>query len=81
MYTKLGEEFLVLLPEIIPFLSELMEGRGGEGGEVTGPMRACIVTGALLLFATDESVEVEQQTQVVISVIEGIMGESIQQFF
>eukprot|EP00731_Ephydatia_muelleri_P018756 Em0011g796a len=54
MYTKLGEEFLVLLPEIIPFLSELME---------------------------DESVEVEQQTQVVISVIEGIMGESIQQFF
>ena len=26
MYTKLGEEFLVLLPEIIPFLSELMEG-------------------------------------------------------
>ncbi len=26
LYTKWGEEFLVLLPETIPFLAELMEG-------------------------------------------------------
>ncbi len=26
LYAKLGEEFLVLLPETIPFLAELMEG-------------------------------------------------------
>ena len=26
MYSKLGEEFTVLLPETIPFLAELMEG-------------------------------------------------------
>ena len=26
MYSKLGEEFAVLLPETIPFLAELMEG-------------------------------------------------------
>ncbi len=26
IYTKLGEEFMVLLPETIPFLAELMEG-------------------------------------------------------
>jgi hypothetical protein len=30
---------------------------------------------------TDESVEVEQQTQTVITTIEGIVGESIQQYF
>ena len=24
---KLGEEFMVLLPEVIPFLAELMEGK------------------------------------------------------
>lgn len=35
MYARLGEELLVLLPEIIPFLAELMEGRarGGGGGD------------------------------------------------
>ena len=26
LYTRLGEEFMVLLPETIPFLAELMEG-------------------------------------------------------
>ena len=26
IYTKLGEEFMVLLPETIPFLAELLEG-------------------------------------------------------
>ena len=26
IYIKLGEEFMVLLPETIPFLAELMEG-------------------------------------------------------
>ena len=26
IYTKLGEEFIILLPETIPFLAELMEG-------------------------------------------------------
>ena len=26
MYSKLGEEFTVLLPETIPFLAELVEG-------------------------------------------------------
>lgn len=26
IYAKLGEEFMVLLPETIPFLAELMEG-------------------------------------------------------
>ena len=26
IYTKLGEEFMVLLPETIPFLAELMAG-------------------------------------------------------
>lgn len=26
IYFKLGEEFVVLLPETIPFLAELMEG-------------------------------------------------------
>ena len=28
MYLKLGEEFMVLLPETIPFLAECMEGEG-----------------------------------------------------
>ena len=26
LYTRLGETFMVLLPETIPFLAELMEG-------------------------------------------------------
>ena len=87
MYAKLGEEFLVLLPEIIPFLAELMEGRsnrkeggemGCEGGYGRGPLKCCHYC---LPLPTDESVEIEQQTQAVIRVIEGVMGESIQQYF
>ena len=69
MYSKLGEEFTVLLPETIPFLAELMEGNDRCG---------------LLSYTNmivDESVEVEQQTQITIATIEGIMGESIQHHF
>ena len=70
IYSKLGEEFTVLLPETIPFLSELMEGNDGCG------LLSCV-----LYLIVDESVEVEQQTQVTIATIEGIMGESIQHHF
>ena len=35
----------------------------------------------ILYMIVDESVEVEQQTQVTIATIEGIMGESIQHHF
>ena len=35
----------------------------------------------VLYIIVDESVEVEQQTQVTIATIEGIMGESIQHHF
>ena len=69
MYSKLGDEFIVLLPETIPFLAELMEGNDGCG---------------LLSYTNmivDESIEVEQQTQVTIATIEEIMGESIQHHF
>ena len=51
---KLGEEYLTLLPEIIPFLAELME---------------------------DESFEVEQKCQQVISEMEEVLGESLQKYF
>ncbi|XP_028404436.1 HEAT repeat-containing protein 1-like isoform X2 [Dendronephthya gigantea] len=51
---KLGEEYLALLPEIIPFLAELME---------------------------DESFEVEQKCQQVISEMEEVLGESLQKYF
>ena len=30
LYTRLGEEFVVLLPETIPFLAELMEGKSKQ---------------------------------------------------
>ena len=35
LYTRLGEEFVVLLPETIPFLAELMEGKSEQ--EFTSP--------------------------------------------
>ena len=70
MYSKLGEEFTVLLPETIPFLAELMEGND-----------RCGLLLCMLYMIIDESVDVEQQTQVTIATIEGIMGESIQHHF
>ncbi|CAB4019679.1 HEAT repeat-containing 1-like, partial [Paramuricea clavata] len=51
---KLGEEYLALLPEIVPFLAELME---------------------------DESFEVEQKCQQVISEMEEVLGESLKKYF
>ena len=56
MYAKLGEEFLVLLPEIIPFLAELMEDRldrkeGGKMGCEGGYGRSIEVLPLLLAFA------------------------------
>ena len=54
LFKQLGSEFLQVLPDVVPYLAELLE---------------------------DESVEVEQQCQVVISTIESILGDSIQQYF
>jgi len=36
---QIGEEFLLLLPECLPFLSELLED---ESGEVSDSTAACI---------------------------------------
>jgi U3 small nucleolar RNA-associated protein 10 len=53
LYRKLGEEFVILLPETIPYLAELLE---------------------------DEVEEVEISCRHLISEIEGIVGESIQEY-
>lgn len=108
VYTKLGEEFVVLLPETIPFLAELMEGEWYSSSRVCGcglggVLHVHVVDSSLAVWMynsvrdthththtthcsfyfdiSDESEEVEQETQSLISVIENIIGESIQQYF
>ena len=72
IYSKLGEEFTVLLPETIPFLAELMEG------EVVIHRSSLVTFGSLV---ADESLDVEKQAHSVIVLIEEIVGESVQQYF
>eukprot|EP00794_Sanderia_malayensis_P007770 gene7770-8616_t len=54
IHKKIGESYMILLPETVPFLAELME---------------------------DENMEVEKQCQLVITQMEGILGESLQKYF
>nr|XP_054764327.1 HEAT repeat-containing protein 1-like [Lytechinus pictus] len=54
VHSQLGEDYLSLLPETIPFLAELME---------------------------DESEEVEQHCQDVVSELEKTLGEPLQKYF
>jgi U3 small nucleolar RNA-associated protein 10 len=73
-YQRLGEEFLVLLPETIPFLAELMEGKC-----ITTPLQQ--VHNVYLLGFIDDDPAVERLTQQVIAVIERYLGESLQKYF
>lgn len=72
VYSRLGNEFMSLLPETIPFLAELLEGK-----QLPLDRGVCIDR---CPFA-DESEDVEQETQSLISTIERELGESIQQYF
>ena len=74
IYSKLGEEFAVLLPETIPFLAELMEGE-------TVPADGVTHHDLVSLVIADESLDVEKQAHSVIVLIEEIVGESVQQYF
>ena len=69
---KLGEEYMSLLPETIPFLAELMEG----GCWVIFP-QGCGSTPPI----SDDSEEVEQQCQRLVSSLEELLGESLQSYF
>lgn len=53
MYSRIGEEFLVMLPETITFIHELLE----DGEE-----------------------EVEEEMRTTVKVIEGLLGESLQEY-
>lgn len=72
VYSRLGNEFTSLLPETIPFLAELLEGK-----QLPLDRGVC---NDRCPFA-DESEDVEQETQSLISTIEQELGESIQQYF
>lgn len=87
-YSRLGEEFLILLPETIPFLAELMEGKPLCGGglgvfwaianmKYVLTMVAC----SFLFIISDDDIQVEKLTQEVIAQIETFLGESLQQYF
>ena len=70
MYNKLGESLLIMLPETIPFLAELLEGM----------LWSC--SGLSWVFVVlDEDEQVEQLCQKLIKIIEELLGESIQQYF
>jgi len=71
MYTKLGESLLVLLPETIPFLAELLEGT----------LPNMVMTTCCYYFLSDDEPQVEQLCQQFIKTIEQLLGESIQQYF
>ena len=72
IYSKLGEEFAVLLPETIPYLAELMEGECNQ-------LVSAVMSHHDL--PADESLDVEKQAHSVIVLIEEIVGESVQQYF
>ena len=70
MYNKLGESLLIMLPETIPFLAELLEGmQWGCSGL------------SWVIVVLDEDEQVEQLCQKFIKIIEELLGESIQQYF
>lgn len=75
VYSRLGNEFMSLLPETIPFLAELL-----EGGQLPLDGGVCNSRCPFNSIA-DESEDVEQETQSLISTIETELGESIQQYF
>lgn len=86
-HARLGEDFMVLLPETIPFLAELMEG------EVLSIFFLLIFANVFLFISvsfhllcskivlSDEYFEVEHQCQHVINEMERVLGEPLQKYF
>lgn len=70
MYNKLGESLLIMLPETIPFLAELLEGLQWSCSGLSW-----------VIVVLDEDEQVEQLCQKFIKIIEELLGESIQQYF
>ena len=86
---------MVLLPETIPFLAELMEGKSRK--LPTDQEAVCFDVTTLLtakaltfkqqpktlyfFYVSDECFEVEEQCQHVISEIEQVLGEPLQKYF
>jgi hypothetical protein len=78
-YDRLGEEFLILLPETIPFLAELMEGKSYRY-IILFHIYTYIYTNDSII-CLDDNIHVERTTQQVISVIERHLGEPLQKYF
>ena len=93
---KLGEEYMTLLPETIPFLAELMEGACLPLGNSLVFVKTCFVvscsdvhdyvvhdctcTCSHFNFA-DDSEEVELRCQEVVTSLEKLLGEPLQKYF
>lgn len=83
-HARLGEDFMVLLPETIPFLAELMEGEPHKLAKDFCLRRLYALTffkTCYFFYVSDECFEVEEQCQHVISEIEQVLGEPLQKYF
>ena len=92
-YNRLGDEFVILLPETIPFLAEVLEGarpglRGGRGWprqqtekKLTRPTWCSGAGACACAGRADEEPEVVQLCQAVVEVIEHYVGEPLQKYF
>ena len=83
-HARLGEDFMVLLPETIPFLAELMEGEPHKLTKDLSLRRLYALTffkTCYFFYVSDECFEVEEQCQHVISEIEQVLGEPLQKYF
>lgn len=83
-HARLGEDFMVLLPETIPFLAELMEGEPHKLAKDLSLRRLYALTffkTCYFFYVSDECFEVEEQCQHVISEIEQVLGEPLQKYF
>lgn len=82
--TRLKENYMVLLPETIPFLAELMEGKTFKAQCLCNLIRLGTwnwLTQLLCFDLLDECEEVEHQVQKVINEMETILGEPLQSYF
>jgi hypothetical protein len=71
LYAALGEAVAPLMPETVPFLSELFEGI----------VFFHLVFSHHIFFLLDENENVEAECQKVVKALEKVLGEGMQQFF
>lgn len=77
--SKLKENYMVLLPETVPFLAELMEGE--HRLEDKAACRHFLTVMLKCVCVPDECEEVEQQVHKVVQEMENILGEPLQSYF